>query len=784
MNPRTLFDSLLHAEHEDEVTAILRKAGYDSDDPDTWAPLGQVENNFGTVGNQQADATAALVEKIINSIDAVLMAECFKRGIDPESPMAPQSMPEAVERFFGIREGKLENITPTERTKLAERIHLVAVGSKSEPAYLVIDDGEGQSPRRFPDTFVSLSRSNKMRIPFVQGKFNAGGTGILQFCGNRNYQLIASRRNPKAPGDKDDPTSLDWGFTLVRRMRPAGNRRSSSYVYLAPKGSIPSFKADSIRVLPGAARGANQPPEAYSSDLKHGTCVKLYNYEWRARSTATTEARYELERFLYSPCLPFRITETRSYRANYYSTTVQGIFVSIAASKSGQGDIKVEAGFPAGGDVSLPATGRLPYTIVAFEETTDPRHLPHGVHFTVNGQVHGSLAADFVSRRLKFDYLRDHLLVAVDCTRMEPGVREDVFMASRDRIRHNEVTDALAGALERELRDHAGLRALNAARRAKRIEESLQDDKEAAEVLQYLLHLDSSLASILGLGDKLVAKTGVGPVPQFHGKRFPTYFRLAKFQEGQLYVRECPANKSCRVEFVTDATNDYFNRPESPGVLALAPDSACEYTTLWNGVFSTRWRPPEGAKVGDLVDVSVSVNDEHRPSNGGPFENRFKIRVAPADTNGSGPGRKSEKGVNPKGKNVAPQLSMPQITEVTEADWGNWKFDQFTGLRIRNAEEGKGYDFLLNVDNVHAKDQLKRAQPSEHGLIRYWFKYGLALCALGILQEDKRRLAAEAKDEKGEEPEEPDLDAIGLQTDGIARVIVPVIRTLPRGPQN
>src|SRR5438552_891707 len=165
MNQRTLFDSILHAEHEDEVTAVLRKAGYDSDDPNTWAPLGQVENNFGTVGNQQADATAALVEKIINSIDAVLMAECFKRGIDPESAMAPQSMAEAVERFFKIRDGKLENITPTERTKLAERIHLVAVGSKSEPAYLVIDDGEGQSPKRFPETFVSLSRSNKMRIP-------------------------------------------------------------------------------------------------------------------------------------------------------------------------------------------------------------------------------------------------------------------------------------------------------------------------------------------------------------------------------------------------------------------------------------------------------------------------------------------------------------------------------------------------------------------------------------------------------------------------------------------
>src|SRR5207245_1134705 len=107
-------------------------------------------------------------------IDAILMAECFRRGIDPESKAAPHSMSKAVEEFFKIRDGKLENLTATEQTKLAERIHLVAVGSKAQPSYLIIDNGEGQSPRKFGDTFLSLMRSNKMRIPFVQGKFNAG----------------------------------------------------------------------------------------------------------------------------------------------------------------------------------------------------------------------------------------------------------------------------------------------------------------------------------------------------------------------------------------------------------------------------------------------------------------------------------------------------------------------------------------------------------------------------------------------------------------------------------
>ena len=93
----------------------------------------------------------------------------------------------------------------------------MAVGSKSAPSYLIVDDGEGQTPQSFPDTFMSLAKSNKMRIPFVQGKFNSGGTGVLQFCGDQNLQLIASRRHPQAPVVPDDPTAHLWGFSIVRR---------------------------------------------------------------------------------------------------------------------------------------------------------------------------------------------------------------------------------------------------------------------------------------------------------------------------------------------------------------------------------------------------------------------------------------------------------------------------------------------------------------------------------------------------------------------------------------
>ena len=67
---------------------------------------------------------------------------------------------------------------------------MIATGQKSKPCYSILDTGEGQTPEKMPETLLSLGKSNKLRIPFVQGKFNMGGTGVLQFCGEKNIQLI------------------------------------------------------------------------------------------------------------------------------------------------------------------------------------------------------------------------------------------------------------------------------------------------------------------------------------------------------------------------------------------------------------------------------------------------------------------------------------------------------------------------------------------------------------------------------------------------------------------
>jgi len=797
MNNYTLFEQLLKAESETEVDEILTSYGFMNDDPNLWSPFGGFEMNLNQINNQQSDATAALVEKLINSIDAVLMAECYNQGIDPKGSGAPRTMSQAVEQLFNIKDGRLENLSPTERTNLAERIQLIAAGSKPErkgghgktlePCYFVVDRGEGQTPDSFKDTFLSLTKQNKDDIPFVQGRFNCGGTGVLPFCGDQKYELIASRRHPSCPTNPSDGTKDLWGFTLVRRQRPAPGRKSSMYVYLAPGGSILTFSRPSIAVLAGPS-SKNKPAAAYSGDLPHGTCIKLYNYRWKKKTLVTTDGRYELERYLHSVPLPFRISETRSYRANYYSTTVSGILAHVTENGSDQdyAASKFEKGLsPAYGELNLPSVGRLAYKLFLLKEEYDAANFPHGVYFTLNGQVHGDLPNNFISSTLKFEFLSRDLLVSVDCTEMDQAVREDFLMASRDRVRRNEVYDLIFSSLRDELREHAGLRQHNAQRKKKRLDDTLSKEENATDYLQELLKSDPTLASILGIGGNVISTTGrtIEEVP-FVGKKFPTYFRIAKEPKGGL-SKSCPLNRTVRVEFETDATSDYFDRTDCPGSISFDPPNLCVSSHLWDGRFTTKFQMPYDAEVGNIINMTVSVTDIQRDIVG-PFKSTLAI-VGASETaditrpsGSSGPRQRP----NTNGKQQTAQLAAPDIREVRRDKWQDphFRFDEYSAVRIDNADDdGSGYIFFINMDNRFLINELHKTKEEEGALVRHWFKYGIVLSALGIIKE-LERLRGEAKTGDSDEAEPLDLSNLSRFCAGLARVVVPMIRALHKGP--
>jgi len=493
---RDLCLSLLRCETEEDVVALLQSKGL-WDDRSLWRPYGDISNNRGIVGNQQSSPVAALVEKLVNSIDAVLIAECLRHGIDPASPNAPQTMQVAVEHLLGVRDGRIQNLDAGSRTRYAERIHLVACGTKDQPSYLIIDDGEGQTPDDFPETLLSLLLENKTAIPFVQGKFNMGGTGVLQFAGTHSFQLVISKRQPDLPSGPS-PRHRHWGFTLLRRLDPGPSQPQTMYVYLAPGGQVPSFEADDLPVLPG------RYPEVYVGGIAAGTCIKLWNYKFpgRLKTLATLDLRYALERHLQDPALPIRIHERRSgYRAHFYDTTMSGLCSVLADDKT-----RIEPGLDTGGPMEVAGAGAVHIRVVVLKEPEEEKHTGSeryagGVFFNVNGQLHSELGSDFISRRTRYDYIAKDMIVIVDCTALPRRVREDLFLASRDRMRQCQERISLEDAVVEYIKDHQGLRELNARRRQARL--ATRREEDASAVIQALIRADPTLAALLGKGQKV-----------------------------------------------------------------------------------------------------------------------------------------------------------------------------------------------------------------------------------------------------------------------------------------
>jgi hypothetical protein len=602
----------------------------------------------------------------------------------------------------------------------------------------------------------------------------------------------------------------------VRKVLPSQQRRRRQTLwYLAPGGKVPSFKADTIPVLPVILGDRGKSPTAYEGGLPYGTCIKVYAYNWPTRSLATTTPREELEKFLYTLALPIRISETRDYVANTLQTTLSGLAVNIATQSDGENQEdrkrgpRIEEGFsqlPL--QITLPDFGQLKVAVTVYRDKDkegkpfDKGRIPHGVVYTLNGQVHDRAGSSFVKERLGYGYLDKHMFIAVDCTGMTPDALDDFITPARDRTVDWEVKkhviDELVHHLSKEESPlRTALRELNARRRQEDLKDRLNDD-EPAKVMEDLVRTSPAIAAIFNPGTRIHnphLPDEDEPTAPFLGKRFPTFFRICHEPEGGL-VKACPTNRTCRVQFETDAENGYFNRPEDPGTLVFSAQGINRAWNLRNGVVGATFVVPPNARVGDVIPVEVRTTDDTQTD---PFICQFQIRVAEAaNDEPRPPGIPRPRG----GSRLAIPNPIPVTRDGREIDgklsktWESRNFDDFTALEIVPAgEEGK-YDIYINMDNIHLVNELHREKrSSERPVIGYYFKYGLTLVALGMLHEHRRHQDAQQRNghagssrhhgEQGEDAQENGRDylaEINIACMGIATVIIPVIQRLSQGP--
>lgn len=801
--------SLMHADTEDEVITMLKEAGY-WDDPRAWRYYGDRETNFNTIGNQQSRPDAALVEKIVNSVDACLINECLVRGIDPEGPLPPQSIQQAVAQFFSEGSssstfaGRIREWTPTKRTEIARNITLAATGvapmkGGGNPCFTISDAGEGQTPDMMPRTFLSLDAKNKVKIPFVQGQYNMGGTGVLQFCGRHKLQLILSRRNPRIIGKSPGSTDSYWGFTIVRREDPKGGLKSAVYTYLAPidvdikpnSGGVFRFEAGKMPIFP-------ERNEAYKRESEWGTLIKLYEYSvpgFRGNIILPDGALGKLELRLPDIALPVRLHECRKgYKghAGSFDTTLTGIGVRLDDDKAQN----IEEGFPTSSPMSVMGQ-QMTVTIYAFKKGKAGTYRKNeGIIFIVNGQMQGHLTTDFFRReKIGLSYLRDSILVIIDCTKFDEVGRSDLFMTSRDRLREGELRKEVENVLEDLLKNHDNLGALKERRKREEIESKLEDDRPLESVLESILKQSPALSSLFILGKRLSTpfktKEVIDQETKYKGKKHPTYFKFKGKEYGQELRRECHINYRARITFETDTVNDYFSRDIDRGEFTLFLEEGedkylvTDYVgpNLQNGIATLNVKLPGSVIIGDSLHFISIVSD---PTLLKPFENTFYIKVLEeAQPSGKkGERRKPPSDKEGKDRERPTGISLPNIKIVKEEEWNNYEppFTKYTALRVKLdiGEDGKTiYDFFINIDNIYLKAELK-SSALDPDLMRARFKYGMVLLGLALLHdyEESKKQLIENGDSEDESKNINIEDKIEEFTKAVAPVLIPMISTL------
>lgn len=743
MDNKELAIELAFCESESAVINILKHEGY-WDNDDYWRPFGDNENNYSTIGNQQSDPAAALVEKIVNSIDAILMKECLKRGISPEDPTAPKSISEALETYFGIRKGRLEDLTPSERTKFAKSIILAATGGKPTdgfcPNITIVDEGEGQTPNRMPETILSINKSNKLKVPFVQGKFNMGGTGVLRFCGNQNIQLIISKRCPDIHDSGDETNDL-WGVTVVRRLKPeeTDERRSSLYQYLTDTDKrILSFSENNgLQIIPSSSKK--------NKTMHYGMFCKMFEYNMPSRLCSNINMSFysRLSTLLPNLAYPIFIDECRDYKAHTMYRTVSGLNVRLSDNQSDEHskiDTVLSANFTIEGQ-------ELSAAIYVFKKDDNNKAsevfsfgADEGIILTQNGQTHGSFDRKFYRRNtVGLSYLADSILTIVDCSNISKATREDLFMNSRDRLS----SGVFATKLERELEDYfknnPTLKALQAKRREEAIANKLDDEKPLEEVLNSVFKSSAVLSKLFVSGERLNNPNNLGgakETEEFVGKYNPTFFEIAT-KKNELFKKDAQLGRKFRLRFKTDAVNDFFSREDYPGTYSLyCNGEKCDNhnMNLHNGTATLSVELPDTCKVGDELKYKCTITDNNAFND---FINDFLIVVTEFKDSVGGEGGRIPPSGEKDGKLLAPTgISLPDIIPVTYEEWDKYDFNKESALMIRlNDADKKIYDFYINMDNIHLQSEIKPIAKHEAKvkLLKARYKYSMVLIGLSVL---------------------------------------------------
>lgn len=604
---REIFSKLATLTSSDEIASLLENDSFFSQENCAWKPYGGRENNAGQVEGQMKSSSNALVEKLTNSIDAILMRRCYEvEGTAPDSkdPKLPKSLSQAITKYFGGD----EEINRKRSEWAKKNLMVLAEGDKKRPTITVIDKGEGQSPERIQNTIVHLSGSIKRNVDFVFGKYHQGGSAAVRFCGSKAkcYQLVLSRR-AETIAEKGKPN--DYGWTLVRRNY---KNRTAFYEYCTDKdGNTFSFSPDELVKVNGL-----------DFEFVDGCYIRLYDYYLENPSNITfgrNSLGFDIDQKLQKSPLPMYLQDMRGWRGDT-KYTIAGLLRRIEDNKDIiADDITLQAG--------LGEVGNRNIRCIRLKHISDAKGVDsykqqrEKIFYIENGLALGTETESFLRTDCQLPALAPYLLCYIDMSDI-PVELANLFHAGREEFAHTDdyhnLKDRLKTFFENEVFEK-----WDKEYQEKSLKSANEDNKELDKLIEKAIVDDPELKELLGIGEEIkIPKGKEEEKEKYVGEEHPKKFDFVGEQP-----KEVDKASYALASFKTEAEDKLLTRKKDRYSVEWTKDSKLFDIVLRGmnkGVVSLRVDCKDSAKVGDEEKITFTLLDSSKNKR---FEQEITFRV-------------------------------------------------------------------------------------------------------------------------------------------------------------
>ena len=347
------------------------------------------------------------------------------------------------------------------------------------------------------------------------------------------------------------------------------------------------------------------------------------------------------------------------------------------------------------------------------------------VAFSLNGQVHGAYSSEFITRALKYKLLKDYLLIHVDCTNMTLHYRNNLFMASRDRLKNGKEADVVRRLLADNLRKSE----LNEIYKQRKDSFSA-DTSETNELLRKfskeiplnpeMLKLLKQTFKLEDIGkkkdetekDKRKPESKAKSKEPFVSQRYPSIFQIqGKPDKDGKVIKSIPLGGDKTIRFSTDVENEYFDRIKDQGEMKMYilrhgsnitrggsaqgnPREIDEFfqvvkSSPQDGTIRVNLQPKDNLQVGDELEIKANLTSLVEPE--GVLEAVFYVKIE----------EMKEKEPKPEESEV-PQIGLPQMVLVYK--------DEREGVKTWSDFEASGISFddtEIMATDTNDKDELE-----------------------------------------------------------------------------